>query len=206
MSSRWIERGRAKRALDLALAIPALVLLSPVMVVVAALVRRHLGRPVLFRQERAGRDGKTIRVPKFRSMTDERSGDGDLLPDEQRVSSFGVKLRSTSLDELPQLWLVIKGDMSLVGPRPLPTRYVDRYSPEQRRRLRATPGITGWAQVNGRNASAWPERLANDVWYVDNASIWLDVKIIGLTVSAALRRDGVSAEGCVSMREFTGER
>jgi len=206
MASRWIERRRGKRVLDLALAVPAFVLLSPVTALVAVLVRWRLGSPVLFRQARAGRDEVHVRVPKFRSMTDERDAVGELLPDEQRLTEFGSKLRATSLDELPQLWTVIKGDMSLVGPRPLPTKYVERYSAEQRRRLEATPGITGWAQVNGRNATTWPERLANDVWYVDHATLWLDLKILGLTVKTALRRDGVAADDHVTMHEFMGER
>ncbi|MFW2334722.1 sugar transferase [Ilumatobacter sp.] len=205
MTTRWISSGRAKRAIDLMLAIPALVVLAPVSAVVACLVRLRLGSPVLFRQERAGRDAAPIRVPKFRSMTDARGPDGELLPDADRLTPFGVLLRSTSLDELPQLWTVVKGDMSLVGPRPLPMVYVDRYSERQRRRLDARPGITGWAQVNGRNATSWPERLEHDVWYVEHASPRVDLRILVLTVRTALRRDGVAAEGHVTMREFMGE-
>ena len=205
MPSRWIEQGRGKRSLDLALALTAIVVLAPVAVVVAALVRLRLGSPVLFRQERAGRGGVPITVPKFRSMTDERGEDGLPLPDEQRLGSFGARLRGTSLDELPQLWMVVKGEMSLVGPRPLPTQYVERYSPEQRRRLEALPGITGWAQVNGRNATTWSERLLNDVWYVDNATGWLDLRILALTVTTALKRDGIAADGHVTMDEFLGD-
>ncbi len=169
------------------------------------MVRFRLGSPVLFRQERAGRNAARILVPKFRSMSDERDPDGNLLPDDERLTPFGAKLRSTSLDELPQLWTVIKGDMSLVGPRPLPTIYVDRYSPLQRRRLDTRPGITGWAQVNGRNATSWPARLEQDVWYVDHASLRLDLRILALTLKTALRRDGVAAEGHATMREFMGE-
>jgi lipopolysaccharide/colanic/teichoic acid biosynthesis glycosyltransferase len=139
-------------------------------------------------------------------MTDERDAIGELLPDEQRLTAFGALLRSTSLDELPQLWSVIKGDMSVIGPRPLPMAYVERYSDEQRRRLEAKPGITGWAQVNGRNATGWPERLAQDVWYVDHATLRLDLRILLLTLRTIVRRDGVAADGHVTMREFMGER
>lgn len=204
MASAWITEGRAKRAIDLLIAVPALVVLAPVTGLVAATVRLRLGSPVLFRQERAGRDATPIDVPKFRSMTDERDEHGDLLPDADRLSPFGARLRASSLDELPQLWSVVRGDMSLVGPRPLPMVYVDRYDSEQRRRLQTRPGITGWAQVNGRNATSWPERLANDVWYVDHASLRLDMRILALTVRTALRRHGVAAEGHVTMPEFTG--
>lgn len=205
MASSWIIAGRGKRALDLVIAVPAVVMLAPVAAIVAATVRAKHGAPVVFRQERAGRDAAPIDVPKFRSMTDERDEHGELLPDDQRLTSFGAKLRATSLDELPQLWTVVKGEMSIVGPRPLPTRYVGRYSPEQRRRLDARPGITGWAQVNGRNATTWPERLAHDIWYVDNASLWLDLKVLARTVQTALGRHGVSAEGHATMPEFRGE-
>lgn len=205
MTARWISSGRAKRCLDLALAVPALIVLAPVSAATALLVRQRLGSPVLFHQTRAGRDAEPIRVPKFRSMTEQTDARGNLLPDEQRLTSFGSKLRSTSLDELPQLWTVIKGDMSLVGPRPLPMIYVDRYSARQRRRLAARPGITGWAQVNGRNTTSWPERLEQDVWYVDHASLRVDLRILVRTVTTALRRDGVAAEGHVTMREFMGE-
>lgn len=204
VATRWI-RGRGKRVLDLAIAIPAIVLLAPVTAALAILVGRNLGTPVLFRQERAGLEGVSVTVPKFRSMTDERDADGNLLPDERRITSFGAKLRSTSLDELPQLWSVVTGDMSIVGPRPLPTAYLERYSETQRRRLEARPGITGWAQVNGRNDTSWQDRLAHDVWYVDHASIWLDLRILSRTIGTALRRDGVSAAGHVTMQEFLGD-
>lgn len=206
MATRWIEHGRGKRLLDLAIAVPAAVLLAPVAVVVAVLVKVRLGAPVVFRQERAGRGGHPIVVAKFRSMTDARDADGALLPDADRLPPFGARLRSTSLDELPQLWSVIRGDMSVVGPRPLPTVYVERYSDEQRRRLEARPGITGWAQVNGRNTTSWPERLAQDVWYVDHAGLALDLRILALTLRAIVRRDGVAADGHVTMHEFRGER
>jgi lipopolysaccharide/colanic/teichoic acid biosynthesis glycosyltransferase len=191
--------------LDLMIAIPAMIVLAPVTATVAMLVRLEHGSPVMFRQARAGRGAETIEVPKFRSMTDERDADGNLLPDDRRLTPFGAKLRATSLDELPQLWTVIKGDMSLIGPRPLPTVYVGRYSPEQRRRLEAKPGITGWAQVNGRNTTSWPERLEHDVWYVDHASLRLDLKILALTARTALSRHGVSAGDHVTMHEFMGE-
>jgi lipopolysaccharide/colanic/teichoic acid biosynthesis glycosyltransferase len=205
VATRWINVGRTKRLLDLCVAVPALVVLAPVYVVVAAMVRLKFGTPVLFRQERAGQAARPISVPKFRSMTDRRSPDGELLPDEERMTPFSRKLRASSLDELPQLWTVVSGEMSLVGPRPLPTAYVERYSPEQRRRLEAKPGITGWAQVNGRNSTSWPERLGLDVWYVDNASFRLDLKILALTARTAISRHGVAAEGHVTMHEFTGE-
>lgn len=204
VATRWIRSGFGKRAFDLCIAVPAVVLLAPVTAVVAVVVRFKQGSPVLFRQVRAGRNAAPIRVPKFRSMTDERDEDGALLPDDRRLTPFGARLRSTSLDELPQLWTVVKGDMSLVGPRPLPVVYVDRYDDDQRRRLEAKPGITGWAQVNGRNATSWPERLAQDVWYVDHASFALDLRILARTVRAALRREGVRADGHVTMHEFTG--
>ena len=205
VASRWIQSGSGKRTLDLALTVPALIVFAPVAAVVALLVRARLGSPVLFRQERAGRSGRPISVIKFRTMTDQRDPSGALLPDDQRLTGFGAWLRSTSLDELPQLISVVAGDMSLVGPRPLPMAYVDRYSTRQRRRLDALPGITGWAQINGRNATRWPERLAHDVWYVDNATLAIDLKILVRTVTTALRREGVSADGHVTMPEFRGE-
>lgn len=206
MATRWIERGRGKRVLDLALAVPALIVFAPVAAVVAVLVRLRLGAPVLFRQQRAGRGGRPVSVPKFRSMTDERSESGELLPDDERLPPFGSKLRATSLDELPQLLTVIRGDMSLVGPRPLPLTYVDRYSPRQAVRLEAKPGITGLAQVRGRNATTWPERLEFDVSYTENASLRLDLEILTRTVKTALFREGVNADGHVTMPEFMGER
>ena len=205
MTSRWTGQRSPKRLVDLAIAAPALVVLAPLIAVVAVAVRLRLGPGVLFQQERAGRGGDPIIVPKFRSMTNECDARGELLPDEARLTTFGAKLRATSLDELPQLWSVIRGDMSLVGPRPLPVVYVGRYSAEQRRRLEALPGITGWAQVNGRNTSSWPERLEHDVWYVDNATFWLDLKILARTLKLAIRREGVSAAGHVTMHEFRGE-
>lgn len=201
--SRWLH-SRTKRAFDVVAAGSALVVVSPVIVVTAVLVRLRLGSPVLFRQQRAGLDGTPFEVVKFRTMSDARGADGKLLSDADRLPPFGRMLRATSLDELPQLWSVVRGDMSLIGPRPLPTKYVARYSPQQRRRLEATPGVTGWAQVQGRNAIAWPEKLAFDVWYVDHASWRLDIKIVLLTLRAVFGRSGVAADGHVTMPEFLG--
>jgi lipopolysaccharide/colanic/teichoic acid biosynthesis glycosyltransferase len=194
-----------RRVVDVVLAATAGIILSPVIAVVAILVRRAHGSPVMFRQERAGEGARPIVVPKFRTMTDERGANGQLLPDEDRLTPLGRRLRSSSLDELPQLWSVITGEMSLVGPRPLPMTYVDRYSPEQRRRLDARPGITGWAQVNGRNALSWADKLALDVWYVDHASPRLDARILLLTIRSVFARNGVSADDHATMHEFTGE-
>lgn len=194
-----------KRAIDVIGALVGLVALSPVVMAVALVVRVRLGAPVLFRQVRAGRSGSPIRVPKFRTMSDERDDDGELLEDELRLVPVGRRLRSASLDELPQMWSVLKGDMSLVGPRPLPMAYVERYSAEQRRRLDASPGITGWAQVQGRNTLSWPDKLSLDVWYVDNASLRVDIEILLRTVLSVICRDGVSAAGHATMPEFMGE-
>jgi lipopolysaccharide/colanic/teichoic acid biosynthesis glycosyltransferase len=202
--SRWLH-SPAKRAFDIVAAGGALVLVSPIIAVTAVLVRLRLGSPVLFRQERAGVAGQPFHVVKFRTMTHDHDRHGELLSDAERLPPFGRWLRATSLDELPQLWSVVRGDMSLIGPRPLPTKYVARYSPQQRRRLEAIPGVTGWAQVQGRNAIAWPEKLAFDVWYVDHASWRLDAKIVLLTVKAVFGRGGVTADGHVTMPEFTGE-
>jgi lipopolysaccharide/colanic/teichoic acid biosynthesis glycosyltransferase len=202
--NRWL-RSPIKRTIDAAVAATALVVLAPLLAVVAVAVRLRLGSPVLFRQRRSGRCGAPIDVVKFRSMTDARTPDGTLLDDADRLTPFGARLRSTSLDELPQLWNVLRGDMSLVGPRPLPPAYDDRYSPEQRRRLDATPGITGWAQVQGRNSIDWPTKLAHDVWYVDHASLRLDLMIIGRTLRAVVARSGVSSDGHATMPEFLGD-
>jgi sugar transferase EpsL len=203
-SQAWLK-SPIRRVVDVMVASIAGIILSPVIIFVAILVRRAHGSPVVFRQERAGKDGEPIVVPKFRTMTDERGANGQLLPDEDRLTPLGRRLRSSSLDELPQLWSVITGEMSLVGPRPLPMTYVDRYSPEQRRRLDARPGITGWAQVNGRNALSWADKLALDVWYVDHASPRLDARILLLTIRSVIARDGVSADGHATMHEFMGE-
>jgi len=182
----------AKRLLDMVGSGVGLVLLSPVLALVALLVRVRLGRPILFVQERPGRDGRSFRLYKFRTMTDARGPDGRLLPDADRLTPLGLRLRARSLDELPELWNVLRGDMSLVGPRPLLTRYLDRYRPDEARRHTVKPGITGWAQVNGRNATTWEERLALDAWYADNWSLGLDLRILARTVPDVLARRGIS--------------
>lgn len=193
-----------KRALDLALTLPALILLAPLMALTALLVRAKLGRPVLFRQQRPGLHGKPFTLIKFRTMTDARDAHGALLPDAQRLTRFGRFLRSTSLDELPELLNVLRGEMSLVGPRPLLMDYLPLYTPEQARRHEVRPGIAGWAQINGRNAVTWQERFALDVWYVDHCSLPLDFKILLRTPLKVLRREGIAAEGHTSMPRFTG--
>lgn len=195
-----------KRLLDLALAIPALILLAPLLALLALLVRLKLGSPVFFRQQRPGLHGQPFTILKFRTMTDARDAQGNLLPDEDRLTPFGQFLRSTSLDELPELIHVLKGEMSLVGSRPLMMRYLDRYTPEQMHRHDVRPGITGWAQVNGRNTISWEARFAMDVWYADHVSLWLDVKIIALTVWKILKREGISQPGQATMEEFRGSR
>jgi sugar transferase EpsL len=194
----------SKRILDLAITIPGLILLSPVIAVVALVVRIAGGTPVIFAQVRPGYKGKLFPVYKFRTMTDEKDADGNLLPDEARLHRWGKVLRATSLDELPGLVNVLRGQMSLVGPRPLLARYLERYSPEQMRRHEATPGITGWAQVNGRNALSWNEKFALDVWYVDHWSFWLDVKILGMTIGKVFRREGINQPGQATAEEFMG--
>lgn len=194
----------AKRALDLIASSLGLVVLSPVFLVVAVLVAIRLGRPVIFKQVRPGLHGKPFPMYKFRTMTNERDDQGQLLPDEQRLTAFGRFLRSTSLDELPELFNVLIGQMSLVGPRPLLMAYLDRYTPEQARRHEVKPGITGWAQVNGRNALTWEEKFRLDVWYVDNHSLRLDIQVLLMTVRQVLKRDGIAAEGHVTMPAFEG--
>ncbi len=193
-----------KRPFDLVIALPALVLLTPVIAVLALLVRVKLGAPVFFRQRRPGLHGKPFEMVKFRTMTDARDAQGALLPDAERLTAFGRFLRSTSLDELPELWNVVKGDMSLVGPRPLLMHYLPLYTPEQARRHDVRPGVTGWAQVNGRNAISWEQKFAYDVWYVDNLSFWLDLKILWLTVRKIVAREGISQAGQATMEEFRG--
>jgi lipopolysaccharide/colanic/teichoic acid biosynthesis glycosyltransferase len=193
-----------KRSLDIFLSIIALVALSPLLLLIGILVRIQLGGPVLFRQTRPGYHGKPFQLTKFRTMTDEKNSEGDLLPDRERLPRFGRFLRSTSLDELPELWNVLKGDMSLVGPRPLLLEYLDLYSPEQARRHDVRPGLSGWAQVNGRNALDWDEKLELDVWYVDNRSLWLDIKILSMTVAKVLKRDSVSHADHATMDKFRG--
>lgn len=193
-----------KRVMDVTIALAALLLLAPVMLIIALLIRMKLGRPVIFKQERAGLHGKPFYILKFRTMTDARDESGQLLPDEQRMTPLGSFLRKTSLDELPELINVLRGEMSLVGPRPLRTYYLPLYTPHQARRHEVLPGITGWAQVNGRNSLSWEERFELDVWYVDNQSLWLDIKILFLTVVKVLKREGISADGHVTMPRFTG--
>nr|WP_041432506.1 sugar transferase [Syntrophothermus lipocalidus] len=194
----------AKRVMDVLISVLGLIVFTPVIFVVALLIFMSMGRPVLFTQERPGKDGRIFRLIKFRTMTDERNAEGNLLPDEQRLTRLGRFLRSTSLDELPELFNVLKGDMSLVGPRPLLMQYLDRYTPEQARRHEVKPGITGWAQVNGRNAITWEEKFTLDVWYVDNWSLWLDLKILVLTLVKVIKREGISAPGEATMPEFLG--
>ena len=196
---------RLKRAMDVVVASLAVVLLAPVLAIIAWRVRRELGSPVLFRQRRPGRHGEIFTLYKFRTMTDETDEDGGLLPDERRLPPFGQWLRSTSLDELPELINVLRGDMSLVGPRPLLIEYLDLYTPEQARRHEVRPGITGWSQINGRNDMPWPQKLALDVWYVDHRSLWLDLRILVRTVWVTLTRRGVSLEGHVTTVRFQGE-
>ena len=193
-----------KRMLDLILSGIALVVLSPVYLVLAILVRFRLGSPVFFSQERPGKHGKVFRMYKFRSMTDARDAEGNLLPDEDRMTRFGAALRSTSLDELPELWNIFKGDMSIVGPRPLLVKYLPRYNERQSHRHDVRPGLTGWAQVNGRNAISWEQKFAYDVEYVEKESFWFDVKILFLTVVKVLRRSDINQEGNVTMEEFMG--
>jgi lipopolysaccharide/colanic/teichoic acid biosynthesis glycosyltransferase len=183
-----------------------LLLLSPVIAIVAWQIRRKLGSPVLFRQVRPGLDGKPFEMIKFRTMRDAVDAQGNPLPDSERMTPFGSFLRSSSLDELPELWNVLKGDMSLVGPRPLLMEYLPLYSPEQYRRHEVRPGVSGWAQVNGRNALSWEEKFKLDVWYVDNRSFWLDLKVIFLTLKKVVVREGISAEGEATMSKFTGEK
>jgi lipopolysaccharide/colanic/teichoic acid biosynthesis glycosyltransferase len=193
-----------KRLFDLLAASLALLVLTLPLLALAWQIRRKLGSPVLFRQVRPGLHGQPFTMVKFRTMTDECGPDGALLPDAQRLTPFGRFLRSSSLDELPELWNVLKGDMSLVGPRPLLMEYLPLYTPEQARRHAVRPGITGWAQVNGRNAISWADKFVLDVWYVEHRSLWLDVKILWRTVRKVLVRDGISAAGEATMPKFTG--
>jgi len=194
-----------KRVFDIVVSAVALTVLAPVMGLIALLVWRTMGRPVLFRHVRPGLHGKPFVMYKFRTMRDLRDAEGNLLPDEARLTPFGRWLRTTSLDELPELVNVLRGEMSLVGPRPLLMEYLERYTPEQARRHEVKPGITGWAQIHGRNNLSWDERFKLDVWYVDNWSLWLDVKILWRTLWMVLRREGISAQGHATMPRF-GER
>jgi len=193
-----------KRLFDLLAASVGLLFLAIPLALLAWQVRHKLGSPILFSQVRPGKNGKAFTMKKFRTMTDERGPDGALLPDAVRLTAFGAWLRATSLDELPELWNVLRGDMSLVGPRPLLMEYLPLYSPRQARRHAVRPGITGWAQVNGRNAISWEDKFALDVWYVENHNLWLDIKILWLTVRKVLVRDGISAPGNATMPKFDG--
>jgi lipopolysaccharide/colanic/teichoic acid biosynthesis glycosyltransferase len=195
-----------KRSFDIVASFFGLVLLSPVIAIVAWKISRKLGNPVLFKQDRPGLHGKVFSMVKFRSMRDAVDSSGNTLPDSERLTPFGEKLRSTSLDELSGLWNVLKGDMSLVGPRPLLVEYLPLYNEEQSKRHNVKPGITGWAQVNGRNAISWEEKFKLDVWYVENQSLFLDIKILLLTVKKVFIRDGISADGEVTMSKFTGSK
>jgi lipopolysaccharide/colanic/teichoic acid biosynthesis glycosyltransferase len=195
-----------KRVFDLTVTIIGLILLSPLLLLLAIAVRAKLGAPVYFRQRRPGQFGKPFTLIKFRTMTEARNTNGEYLPDSMRLTPFGRFLRSTSLDELPELVNVLKGELSLVGPRPLLMHYLDWYTPEQMRRHDVKPGITGWAQINGRNELTWDEKFALDLWYIKHQSLWLDIKIIGLTVVKALRREGISQLGQATVKEFGNKR
>ena len=195
-----------KRLFDVFCSLLGLVMLLPIVLVVTLLILWKFGAPVFFRQTRPGLNGKPFEMVKFRTMLDESDSTGNPLPDSERMTPFGQFLRSASLDELPGLWNVLKGDMSLVGPRPLLMEYLPLYSKEQYRRHQVRPGVTGWAQVNGRNAISWEDKFKLDVWYVDNRSLWLDLKILSLTVKKVLVRDGISGEGEATMSKFTGSK
>lgn len=193
-----------KRIFDFIVSLTALIVLFPIIAIVAWKIRKNLGSPVLFRQTRPGLNGKPFEMVKFRSMKDAVDANGNPLPDDERMTPFGEKLRSSSLDELPGLWNVLKGDMSLVGPRPLLVQYLPLYNKEQARRHDVRPGITGWAQINGRNAISWEDKFELDVWYVDNRSLWLDIKILFLTVKKVFVKEGISADGHVTIEPFMG--
>ncbi len=195
-----------KRPIDLLLSVSALIVLSPLLALVALIVRVCHGTPILYAQERPGLHGKAFKIYKFRSMTNARDATGALLPDEQRLTRFGCFIRASSIDELPELYNVVRGEMSVVGPRPLLVEYLPLYTPHQRRRHEARPGLTGWAQINGRNSLTWEEKFAYDVWYVDNRSLLLDLKIMVTTVSRIFQRRGISADGHATMPLFRGER
>ena len=193
-----------KRLFDIVASASGLIILSPVFLIFAYLIRKNLGAPVFFTQERPGKDGKPFKMIKFRSMRDAVDKDGNPLPDSERLTPFGKKLRAASLDELPELWNVLKGDMSLVGPRPLLMSYLPLYNDFQFRRHEMRPGVTGWAQVNGRNAISWDEKFAYDIWYIDHFSLWFDMKILFLTIKKVFIKEGISAEGEATMPYFTG--
>lgn len=193
-----------KRLLDIVVSLTVLILLFPIVALVAYKIKSNLGSPVLFRQTRPGLNGKPFEMIKFRTMKDAINTDGHPLPDSERMTPFGDKLRNSSLDELPELWNVLKGEMSLVGPRPLLMQYLPLYNKEQARRHDVRPGVTGWAQINGRNAISWDEKFKLDVWYVDNRSFWLDIKILFLTVKKVFVKEGISADGHVTIEPFKG--
>ena len=193
-----------KRLFDIVASASGLIFLSPIFLILIYLIRKNLGEPVFFTQDRPGKDGKPFKMIKFRSMRDAVDKDGNPLPDSERLTPFGKKLRATSLDELPELWNVLKGDMSLVGPRPLLMSYLPLYNEFQNRRHEMKPGVTGWAQVNGRNVLSWDEKFAHDIWYIDHYSFWLDMKILFLTVKKVFIKEGISAEGEATMPYFTG--
>jgi sugar transferase EpsL len=199
-----LKSSTLKRLFDMTVALTLIVVLLPLMAVVALIVRIKLGSPVIFRQQRPGFHGQPFMILKFRTMTDARDADGNLLPDKDRLTPFGSFLRSSSLDELPELFNVLRGEMSLVGNRPLLMEYLDRYTPEQARRHDVRPGITGWMQVNGRNSLTWEEKFELDVWYVDHQSLWLDIKILFQTVIIVLKRESIAHEGYATMPVFTG--
>lgn len=193
-----------KRLLDIIISFCALIILSPLLLYLAYKIKVKIGSPVLFKQQRPGLNGIPFNMIKFRTMRDANDKDGNPLPDEERMTVFGTKLRNMSLDELPELWNVLRGDMSLVGPRPLLMQYLSLYNTKQMRRHEVRPGITGWAQVNGRNSISWQEKFDLDVWYIDNHSLLLDLKILFLTIQKAYKRDGISAEGHVTVEPFRG--
>jgi len=200
-----IYRNYIKRLLDIICSLVAIIVLCWLFAILAILVRVRLGSPVLFTQERPGKDEKIFKIYKFRTMTDERDENGELLSDEDRLTKFGKRLRNSSLDELPELFNILNGDMSVIGPRPLLVRYLPRYTEEQHRRHEVRPGLSGWAQVNGRNAISWEEKFALDVWYVDHVSFGLDVKIIGMTIKKAFfSHEGINSETSATMEEFMG--
>jgi sugar transferase EpsL len=198
-----LYRRFGKRALDSAVSLVALALLSPLLLFLACLIHLRLGQPVIFTQERAGKDGKPFTIFKFRTMTEGVDDLGRLLPDGERMTRLGGWLRRTSIDELPELFNVVRGEMSLAGPRPLGTNYLELYSPEQARRHEVLPGITGWAQVNGRNSISWEKKFVLDVWYVDHMSLWLDLRLLAMTLATLVRQDGIAAEGHPTMPSFT---
>ncbi len=203
---RLISYTVAKRIFDLVLAVILLVVFFPLLVILAVLVCRKMGAPVIFKQERPGLEGKIFSLYKFRTMKEMLDEQGKVAGDEERLTEFGRKLRKYSLDELPQLYNVLKGEMSFVGPRPLLVEYLERYTPEQARRHEVKPGITGWAQIKGRNAISWDEKFSYDLWYVDNCNFWLDLKILRLTVSDVLRAEGISSAGSATMPEYLGSK